>query len=163
MSLVSKNIFWLTLSRAVALLLLFLAYQRLFSYLGPFGSGQYQFVLSYVLIFSTVVDFGVQQFITKRMSEEPENTKKYFQNFMAFEAVAAVFLYVLLMAIAFFRGFEPVVFKAVAITGLGMVANALCYPYLAVMTAKQDLKKVALINFLNSRSEERRVGKEGRS
>ena len=31
-----------------------------------------------------------------------------------------------------------------------MVANALCYPFLSVMTARQDLKKVALINFLNS-------------
>jgi len=67
---VSKNIFWLTFSRAIALGLLFLAYTQLFRYLGPFGSGQYQFVLSYVLIFSTIVDFGVQQFITKRMAEE---------------------------------------------------------------------------------------------
>ena len=140
MSLVSKNIFWLTLSRAVALLLLFLAYQRLFSYLGPFGSGQYQFVLSYVLIFSTVVDFGVQQFITK----------KYFHNFLAFEVLAAVLLYGLLLLIAFFRHYDPLVFKAVAVTGLGMVANALCYPFLSVMSAKQDLKKVAVINFFNS-------------
>ena len=147
---VSKNIFWLAISRAVALLLLFLAYQRLFAYLGPFGSGQYQFVLSYVLIFSTVVDFGVQQFMTKSMSEDPINLKKYFHNFLAFEFLAALFLYVLLLAIAYFRHYDPIVFKAVAVTGLGMVANALTYPFLSVMTARQDLKKVALINFLNS-------------
>ncbi|MBI3231575.1 MAG: flippase [Candidatus Doudnabacteria bacterium] len=150
MSLVIKNIFWLIASRAVALFFLFLAYAQLFRYLGPFGSGQYQFVLSYVLIFSTVVDFGAQQFITKRMSEDPQNTKKYFQSFFIFETVIAVFLYTLLLAVAYFRGYEPIVFKAVAITGLGMAANALCYPYLAVMTAKQDLRKVAFINFLNS-------------
>jgi O-antigen/teichoic acid export membrane protein len=66
---VSKNIFWLTLSRVASLLLLAVAYFALFRYLKPFGSGQYQFVLSYVLLFSTVVDFGIQQFITKKISE----------------------------------------------------------------------------------------------
>lgn len=147
---VSKNIFWLTISRAISLVFLFLAYTRLLSYLGPFGAGQYQFVLSYVMIFSTVVDFGVLQFITKKMSEDDANTKKYFQNFLVFEAVVAFFLYGLLLSVAYFKHYDTVVFNAVLVTGLGMVVNALCYPFLAVMTAKQDIKKVALINFVNS-------------
>jgi O-antigen/teichoic acid export membrane protein len=46
--------------------------------------------------------------------------------------------------------YPPVVFYAIIITGLGMVANALTYPYLAVMASFQDLRKVAFINFLNS-------------
>lgn len=131
-------------------MLLFLAYAQLFRYLGPFGSGQYQFVLSYVLIFSTVVDFGVQQFIIKRMSEDPSNLKKYFHNFFAFEAMLSVLLYIVLVSIAYFRGYEPVIFKAIAVTGLGLVVNAMTYPFLSVMSAKQDMKKVALINFINS-------------
>lgn len=138
------------MSRAIALGFLFLAYSQLFRYLGPFGSGQYQFVLSYVLIFSTVVDFGVQQFITKKMSEDPENTKQYFRDFLKFELIIAILLYAVLLSIAYFKNFETIIFQAVAVTGLGMVVNALCYPFLAVMTAKQDLKKVALINFINS-------------
>lgn len=146
----SKNIFWLTASRALALVLLFLAYQSLFPYLGPFAAGQYLFVLSFVTIFSTVVDFGVQQFFTKQTSEQPENTKKYFHNFLAFEILASVLVYLVLILTASFRHFEPIVFNAVAVAGLGMVANALAYPFLSVMTAKQDLRKVAGLNFLNS-------------
>ncbi len=130
--------------------LLAIAYFALFRYLRPFGNGQYQFVLSYVLLFSTVVDFGIQQYITKKISEDPSQTKTYFQNFFTFEALASVLLYGLLMAIAYFRHFEPVVFNAIAITGLGMIANALCYPFMSVLAAFQDIKKVALINFLNS-------------
>lgn len=147
---VSKNIFWLTLSRVAALVLLALAYFALFRYLGPFGSGQYQFVLSYVLIFSTVVDFGIQQFITKKISEDPANTKKYFQEFFSFEAVIALLLYALLILVAYLRHYDQVVFQAIVVAGLGMFANALTYPFLAVMAAFQDLKKVALLNFLNS-------------
>lgn len=147
---VSKNIFWLTISRVASLVLLAIAYFLLFRYLQPYSSGQYQFVLSYVLIFSTIVDFGIQQFITKKISEKPERTKEYFQDFFAFEAIVSISLYILLVAIAYFSKFEPLVLSAVIITGLGMVANALCYPFMAVMAANQDIKKVSLINFLNS-------------
>jgi O-antigen/teichoic acid export membrane protein len=147
---ISKNIFWLTLSRVGSLLLLAVAYFALFRYLKPFGSGQYQFVLSYVLLFSTVVDFGIQQFITKKISEQPERTKEYFQEFFSFEVVVSTALYILLVTIAYFSNFEPVVFSAILLAGLGMVANALCYPFMAVMAANQDIKKVSLINFLNS-------------
>ncbi len=147
---ISRNIFWLTASRIFALAFLFVAYTRLFRYLGPFFSGQYQFVLSYVLIFATIVDFGVQQFITKKISEDPGQTKKYFQNFFSFEILAATSLYILLVALAYFRGYDREVFDAICVAGLGLVANALTYPYLAVMAAFQDMRKVALINFLNS-------------
>lgn len=147
---VSKNIFWLTASRVAALLMLFFAYTQLFRYLGPFMSGQYQFILSYVLIFSTVVDFGIQQFITKKMSENPERTREYFYNFISFEIVVAGLLYVFLVLIAFFRHQDSAVFYGVCLAGLGMVANALTYPYLSVLAAHQDLRKVAWINFLNS-------------
>ncbi|MDE2311518.1 MAG: flippase [Patescibacteria group bacterium] len=147
---VSKNIFWLTISRVAALVLLFVAYTRLFRYLGPFESGQYQFVLSYVLIFSTVVDFGIQQFITKKISEQPEKAKEYFQNFFSFEVVVAGLLYVVLVVIAMLRHYDAAVFYGVGLAGLGMVANALTYPYLAVLAAYQDLRKVAWVNFLNS-------------
>ncbi len=148
---ISKNIFWLTASRVAALAMLFLAYTRLFRYLGPFASGQYQFILSYVLIFSIVVDFGIQQFITKKISEQPSSTKDYFHNFFSFEIVVASLLYVLLIAIAFFKYFDDrAVFYGIILAGLGMVANALTYPYLAVLAAFQDLRKVAWVNFLNS-------------
>jgi len=122
----------------------------LFRYLQPFGSGQYQFVLSYVLLFSTVVDFGIQQLVTKQISEKPENAKTYFQNFFTFEALVSVLLYIMLVGIAWFNRYDTIVFQAIAVTGLGMVANALTYPFLSVMAAFQDLRKVALINFLNS-------------
>jgi len=147
---VTKNIFWLSASRVAALVLLFLAYTQLFRYLGPFASGQYQFILSYVLIFSTVVDFGVQQLVTKKISEKPEETRRYFQNFFSFETAAALLLYAVLIVIALTRHYDRAVFYGIGLAGMGMVANALTYPYLAVLAAYQDLRKVAWVNFLNS-------------
>jgi O-antigen/teichoic acid export membrane protein len=146
----SKNIFWLSLSRALALVLLFLAYTQLFRYLGRFGTGQHQFVLSYVTIFSVIVDFGIQQYIIKKISENPGDVKKYFQHFLVVEAVLASFIYGVLLLVAKLNHYEPVVFLAIAVAGFGMVMNALTYPFLSVMSAFQDLKKVAFLNFLQS-------------
>lgn len=150
MSQVSKNIFWLSISRVLALVLLFAAYTQLFRYLGPYSSGQYQFILSYVLIFAIISDFGIQQFITKKMSEDPENIKKYFQNFLGFEFLLSLCLYGALIGVAWLKGLSPEVFAGIAVAGLGMAANALTFPFLAVMTSRQDLRRVALINFINS-------------
>src|SRR6266404_3524697 len=110
---ISKNILWLTLSRVAALVLLAIAYFALFRYLKPFGYGQYQFVLSYVLLFSTIVDFGVQQLVTKQISEQPGEVKTYFQNFFSFETLAAVLLYAVLVLIAYFEHYDKVVFQAI--------------------------------------------------
>ncbi len=146
----SKNIFWLSISRIAALVLLFIAYTQLFRYLGPYTSGQYQFVLSYVTIFGIIIDFGLQQYIIKRISEQPEEAKKYFQNFLAVEVVLATAIFLALYAIAKINNYEPVVLHAIMVAGLGTALNGLTYPFLSVMSAFYDLKKVALINFLNS-------------
>ncbi len=146
----TKNIFWLSLSRVIALLLLGIAYIFLFRYLGTYRTGQHQFVLSYVTIFGIIVDFGIQQYIIKQMSENPSRVKSYFQHFLAIEILLALLVYGTLLIIAKLNGYEPIVFQAIALAGLGMVANALTYPFLSVMSAFQDLRKVALINFLNS-------------
>lgn len=148
--LASKNIFWLSVSRVFSLVLLFVAYASLFRYLGPENSGKYQFILSYVLMFAIISDFGIQQFITKKISENPAQKKEYFQEFLRFELFLCILLFSSLLGLAYFRGFESNILYGIAIAGLGMCLNTMCYPFLAVMSAEQDLKKVALINFVNS-------------
>ncbi len=132
------------------MLMLLLAYRNLLPYLEPFGAGQYFYIQSYVLLFATIVDFGIQQFITKKISEQPQRAKEYFQNFFCFEVLVSLLLYVVLVSIAYTRHFNQAVFYGIAVAGLGMVANALAYPFMAVMAAFQDMRKVAWINFFNS-------------
>src|SRR6185503_15210799 len=129
----SKNIFWLTVSRLAALVLLFVAYTQLFRYLGPYTSGQYQFVLSYVAIFGVIIDFGLQQYIIKKISEQPQDAKKYFQNFLAVEVVLATGIFLILYTVAQLNHYEPIVIKTILVAGLGTALNGLTYPFLAVM------------------------------
>lgn len=146
----SKNIFWLTFSRILSLVLLFFAYTQLFRYLGPYRSGQFQFVLSYATLFGVVIDFGIQQYIIKKISEEPGRAKHYFHNFWAVESLLIIVVYGAMIAVATLNGYEPIVKQAIMVAGLGVALNGLMYPFLSVMSAFTDLKKVAFLNFLNS-------------
>ncbi len=137
-------------SRITALVLLFLAYRQLYHYLGPHGTGQQQFVLSFVTIFGVVIDFGIQQYIVKKMSEEPGRVKNYFHQYLAISSLLSVLVYITMLVVAKLGNYEPVLFYAIAVAGLGIVVSAVTYPFLAVLSAFQDLGKVALINFLNS-------------
>ena len=150
MSTPAKNILWLSISRVASLILLFLAYSQLFRYLGPYQTGQFQFVLSYVTLFGVVIDFGIQQYIIKKISEDRSQAKKYFHNFLAVEVVLAALVYGSMVAVAFYNGYEPIVIKAIMIAGLGAAIHGLIYPFLSVITAFYDLKKAAFLNFLSS-------------
>lgn len=150
MSSPSKNILWLSVSRVVSLVLLFLAYLLLTRYLGPYKYGQFQFVLSYVTLFGVVIDFGIQQYVIKKISEDRTQAKRYFQNFFAVEIALSTIVYLSMLAVAYYNGYEPDVFKAISVAGLGAAIHGLTYPFLSVITAFYDLKKAALLNFIAS-------------
>jgi O-antigen/teichoic acid export membrane protein len=141
---------WLTISRIISLVLLFLAYTQLFRYLGAYNYGQFQFVLSYVTLFGVVIDFGIQQYVIKKISEEPKDAKKYFHNFLAIETVLAFAVYGIMVGIAYYNQYDPLVLKAIMVAGLGAALHGLTYPFLAVITSFYDLKKTAFLNFLAS-------------
>lgn len=150
MSSPSKNILWLSISRVISLVLLFLAYLLLTRYLGPYKYGQFQFVLSYVTLFGVIIDFGIQQYVIKKISEDRSQAKRYFQNFFAVEIALSTIVYLTMLAVAYYNQYDADVFKAISIAGFGAAVHGLIYPFLAVITAFYDLKKAALLNFIAS-------------
>lgn len=132
------------------MVLLFLAYIFLTKYLGPYRYGQFQFVLSYVTLFGVVIDFGIQQYVIKKISEDRSQAKRYFQNFFAVEILLSAIVYIAMVAVAFYNGYEPIVTHAIMLAGFGAAVFGLTYPFLSVITAFYDLKKAALLNFLSS-------------
>jgi O-antigen/teichoic acid export membrane protein len=150
MSKVSRNIFTLVGSRVIAAVLVFAGYASLFRYLGTYVSGQHQFVLSFVMLFSIIVDLGIEQLVIKKVSEDNSLAKKYLGNFFAVEFVLALILWGIMVAIAFGAGYEPGVRNAIILAGFGMFINALSIPHTSILSAHQDMHVIAGVNFLDS-------------
>ncbi|MEK7076010.1 MAG: oligosaccharide flippase family protein, partial [Patescibacteria group bacterium] len=150
MSKVTRNILSLVFSRVLAAALVFVGYASMFRYLGTYASGQYQFVLSYVLLFSVVVDFGIQQLVIKKVSENKEEGKKYLGHFFAVEFVLALSIWIVLSAIAVFAGYDQLVRNGIFVAGFGMFLNALTIPHKSILSAHEDMHHIAIINFFDS-------------
>lgn len=147
---VSNNILWLSISRAAGLVLLFFAYTQLFSYLGPYKTGQYQFVLSLVTIFGVIIDLGISQYVTKKIAEDTAQAAKYFYNFLTAEIVLASCVYGLMVAFVYVRGYDADVRHATMVAGLGVLLYGLTVPFLTVLSGFQSMRRVALNNFVVS-------------
>lgn len=127
---------------------MFFAYTQLFGYLGPFRTGQFQFVLSLVAIFGVLIDLGVSQYVVKKVAEDHTSARRYFHNFLAAEILLALLTYASMVGFVAFRGMDEEIVKATLVAGAGIFLYGLTTPYLSILSAFQDLKKVALINFL---------------
>lgn len=147
---VARNVSTLVISKLVAGVLVLIGYASIFRYLGTFHTGEYQFALAYVLLFGVVVDFGIQQLVIKKVSENKELAEQYLGNFFAVEFVLALFVYGLLMAIAVYNHYDPVVLKLIAMIGFGMFLNALSDPHTSIISAFEDMHLLALMNFFDS-------------
>ncbi len=147
---VSRNIITLVGSRIFAAVLVFVGYASLFRYLGTYVSGQHQFVLSFVTLFSVIADLGIQQLVIKKVSENLSESKKYLGTFFAVEFFLALALWLVLILIAFSGHYEPGVRNAMILAGFGMFLNAITVPHTSILSAHQDMKLIAAVNFLDS-------------
>lgn len=137
-------------SRVLASVLVAIGYFSLSRYLGTYVFGQHQFVLAYVMLFSVVVDFGIQQYVIKKVSENKDESKKYLGHFFAVQFVLALGMWALLTVIAFAAHYEPIVRNAAIFAGFGMFLNAITVPHTSILSAHEDMGILAKVNFLDS-------------
>jgi O-antigen/teichoic acid export membrane protein len=69
---------------------------------------------------------------------------------LAAEVVLAGFVYAVMMGYVLLRGYEPVIVSATAVAGAGLILYGLTIPFLTTLSAFQDLRRVAVVNFLSS-------------
>ena len=147
---VANNIFSLLVAKIISAAIVFVGYAAIYRYLGKFGFGQFQYVISYIMLFSVVVDFGIQQMVIKRVSEQKEESKRYLGNFFAVEFFVALAVFGILAVVALFIEHDPIVRNAILVAGFGMFLNALSNPFMAIISAHEDMHIIAVVNFLDS-------------
>ncbi len=82
------------------------------------GSSEYGFyfsLLSFSYILQMVNDFGIQNFTSKTMAEQPENAGKYFSNLFIFKLLLSFFYFLLTFIVAFGLGYDAAQLKLLLI------------------------------------------------
>lgn len=101
-------------------------------YLGVDDFGQYNLVMSFVLIAITAVDFGLTRLIVRNLSREPERIPEYLATLLPLRASLAVAGYLGLLVAAWLAGYSgrTLLLSAIAAgallpTSIGLVFDAL--------------------------------------
>jgi O-antigen/teichoic acid export membrane protein len=82
------------------------------------GSSEYGFyfsLLSFSYILQMVNDFGIQNFTSKTIAEQPENAAKYFSNLFIFKLLLSFAYFLLTFIVAFGLGYNTVQLKLLLI------------------------------------------------
>src|SRR3989344_5161465 len=147
---IGRNIFSLLVSRILTAIILFLVYTRLIQYLGPEQAGQYGLLAAFLTVFGFFVDFGMQQLVIKKISENRAEAGKYLGNYFVIQFLLGIGFMLILDTIVFTGSYPPLVKQSLYITGIGLVLSSMTMPLMAVINGFQRLSIIARVNFINS-------------
>jgi len=100
---VAANTTWFTMALVLQKIISFVYFTYLARVLGAENLGQYVFALSFVAIFSIIVDFGTNHFITREVAKDHMLSQKLLSNIFGFKifssilAISSIFLVINLL------------------------------------------------------------------
>lgn len=149
-ALVGRNVLALGLSRVVSGLILFLVYVRLAAYLSPEGFGKFSLVFAYYTIFLLLADFGITRFVIKKISEDRSQAPSYLAHFLGIQLISSAVIFLFFLVIPRLLHYDDLVFRAMLLSGAGLVLNSLALPFSAIIQSWQKLHVMAVINFIET-------------
>ena len=86
--------------------------------------GLYAPLFNLSLILQMVNDFGIQNFISKNISEKPENASKYFSNLLVFKCLLSICYLILTFIIATLLGYNAAQIKLLFVLSLVQILSS---------------------------------------
>lgn len=87
---IARNTSWFTLALILQKIIAFVYFTFLARILGAEDIGQYVFALSYMQIFSILIDFGTNHYITREVAKDKKNVKQIVANVFGFKLLSSV-------------------------------------------------------------------------
>ena len=94
---VMKNVGWLVLSDVADKILSFIIVTLLARHLGTQGFGIYSFVISFVLIFGTISDFGFPTITLRDVARKKKEAKYYISNILTLKLIISIVIFSLIV------------------------------------------------------------------
>lgn len=113
-------------------------------YLGADNFGKYTFALSFVALFSVIMDFGLFPVLAREIARDKTKTDKYFGNVLSFSLLAGLFVLVLVCVLINVLGYPLMTRKLVYMSGLIIFLDTLALSFYFVFRGRLNMKYEAL-------------------
>lgn len=140
----AKNTFYLLTAYIYQKLISLFYFILLARYLGADNFGKYTFALSFVALFSVIMDFGLFPVLTREIARDRTKTDKYFGNVLTFSLLAGLFVLVLVCVLINVLGYPLVTRKLVYMAGLIIFLDTLALSFYFVFRGRLNMKYEAV-------------------
>lgn len=113
-------------------------------YLGPEGFGEYTIIVTFLAIFSTIADLGLQAILTREISKEGADVKKIVSNIFTIKLIFGLSILLLAPAVVLFFPYSALVKKGILIGVLSYLCILLIQTLWGVFQKHFRMEKVAI-------------------
>lgn len=137
---IARNTSWFTAALVLQKIISFAYFTYLARVLGAENLGQYIFALSFVQIFSIVIDFGISHYITREVAKHPERTQHIYANTLGFKLFSGASAVALTVFFVHLLGYPLLTRQLVYVTSVLMVVESLILSSYAVIRGHHNLR-----------------------
>ncbi|MFA5021224.1 MAG: oligosaccharide flippase family protein, partial [Patescibacteria group bacterium] len=107
--------------------------------LGVAGQGRFTFALSFTALFAIFIDLGLSQILIRETARDQAKAKQYLSNILGFKLIAALVIYLLIIAAVNLMGYPAATRGLVYISGLVMLLDSMTLNIYSVIRGRQNL------------------------
>ncbi len=144
-STIARNTSWFTVALIVQKIIAFVYFTYLARVLGAQDLGMYTFALSYISIFSIVIDFGTNHYITREIAKDRAQAQTILSHVLGFKLCSAVVAGVLAFGFMILLGYSGVQLQLLLIALGVMVVESFVLSIFALIRGFQTLRYESII------------------
>ncbi len=137
---VATNTTWFTIALILQKLIAFAYFTYLARVLGAENLGIYIFALSFMAIFSIVIDFGLSNFITREVAKEQSDAQKLYSNVLSFKVISSLIAIGLIVFFINILNYPELTRQLVYLAAILMVIESLVLSSFAIVRGYHNLK-----------------------
>ncbi|MFA5880336.1 MAG: flippase [Candidatus Margulisiibacteriota bacterium] len=137
---VAANTTWFTLALVLQKFVSFIYFTYLARNLGASRIGSYVFALSFIAIFSIIIDFGTNHFITREVAKDYTQAQNIFSNILGFKLITSFLALLVVILAVNLLGYSLIVRELVYIASLLMIIESLVLTGYSIIRGFHNLK-----------------------
>lgn len=136
----AKNTAYLLIAHVYQKVIALFYFIFLARYLGAENFGKYTFAISFVTLFSALIDFGLFPVLNREIARNKSRTKKYFEAVFGFNIVAGIFVLILVSVLINVLDYPSTTKALVYLSGLVVLLDSLALCMYQVFRGHLNLK-----------------------
>ena len=117
-------------------------------YLGDVGFGQYSFIITLMMLFHVLANFGLDELTIREVAKNKDKTEFYIGSALSLKLILSLITFVLLSLAVNLMGKTTLVIYSIYLAGLAIIFSSLANTFDAIFNAYEKLELKALILIL---------------